>query len=127
MTDTSLSPVHDTGPSADENSVADLLGALDDGDCRAILAATSSEPRSASELSEACDLPLSTTYRKVDMLAEAGLLDERIRFSKSGKHTSEYALAVDEITVSVDAEGLSLCVSGDAESTTSVSVSVSAD
>lgn len=89
---------------ADEQSIDDLLDALEDRDCRAILQATADESLSASELAEVCDLPLSTAYRKVDKLAEAGLLDEQIRLCTSGKHTSEYTLLVDSIELAVDPE-----------------------
>ena len=81
-----------------------LLSALDDEDGRAILEAADDEPLSASEISEACDLPLSTAYRKIDLLTEAGLLSEQTRLRNSGKHTSEYERAVDDVVVSMDAE-----------------------
>ena len=67
-----------------------------------ILEATSDEPRSASKVSETCDMPLSTAYRKLDKLTEASLLEEQIRISRSGKHTSEYALVVENVTLQVD-------------------------
>jgi len=88
----------------DEADIASLLGTLEDPDCRAIIEATTTEALSASELSERCDLPLSTTYRKVDQLTEVGLLDERVRLSRSGQHTSEYALQVASLELSVDSE-----------------------
>jgi DNA-binding transcriptional ArsR family regulator len=82
-----------------------LLDALDDRGCRAILDATSEEVLSANEVSEACDLPLSTTYRKLDLLTEAGLLEERTRIRRSGKHASEYYRAIEEVLVSLDTTG----------------------
>jgi len=88
----------------DGDDVEPLLEALQDGDCRAILQATSGKSLSANELSETCDLPLSTTYRKVDILTEAGLLEEEIRLSTSGKHTSEYRLCVEDIHLTLGAE-----------------------
>lgn len=88
-----------------------LLEALDDEACRAILSATGDTPLSASELSEACDLPLSTTYRKLDMLTDAGLLSEGIRIRRSGKHASEYRRAVDEVRIAVGTDsGIELTV-----------------
>ncbi|WP_158059269.1 winged helix-turn-helix domain-containing protein [Halorussus halophilus] len=87
-----------------EERVATLLETLDDSDCRTVLKATSDESLSAREISEVCGIPLSTTYRKLDLLTEAGLLEERTRLRRSGKHTSEYARQVDDITVSVDAD-----------------------
>lgn len=88
-----------------------LLGALEDADCRAIIEATSAEPLTASELSEQCELPLSTTYRKLDELTEVDVLDEQIRISKSGQHKSEYSLQVEQISFVVDDDGISLKVS----------------
>jgi len=94
-----------------------LLSALEDEDCRAILDATAAEPHSASELSDTCDLPLSTAYRKLDMLTEAGLLEEQIRLSTTGKHTSEYSLRVEDIHLSFGGEtGLELEVTEQTES-----------
>ena len=109
-----------TGPGGEQTTLTDdadvesLLGTLEDPDCRAIIEATTSEALSASELSEHCDLPLSTTYRKVDQLTEVGVLDERVRLSRSGQHTSEYVLQLDSIELSVDPEaGVVLEISED--------------
>jgi DNA-binding transcriptional ArsR family regulator len=88
----------------DAEEIEPLFAALEDGDCREILRATSTESLSASELSEACELPLSTTYRKVDALTEAGLLEENIRLSTSGKHTSEYSLRVENLQLTLGGE-----------------------
>jgi DNA-binding transcriptional ArsR family regulator len=82
-----------------------LLEVLSDADSRSILRATGEEALSASEISEACDLPLSTTYRKLERMSEAGLLAEGIRLRRSGKHTSEYVRRVDDVCVSLGAEG----------------------
>jgi len=82
-----------------------LLAALDDADCRAVLGATTRGPRSASELSEACDIPLSTLYRKLELLTDVGFLDERVRLSSAEKHPNEYVRRIDAITVSIGGEG----------------------
>lgn len=94
-----------TNDTADEDRTDRLLSALADGDCRAILLATADEPRSAKELADRCDVPLSTTYRKLDRLADAGLLEERLRIRRSGKHTSEYVRCVDDVRVSLGVDG----------------------
>lgn len=95
-----------------EQAIQTVLDALDDPDCRAILDATSDETLTAKELSASCDIPLSTVYRKVDTLAETGLLEERTRIRASGSHTSEYARLVEDIHVSIDDDcGLSLGLS----------------
>jgi len=101
---------------ADERTIDDtedvraILHALQDDDCRAVLDATGETPMSASELAETCDLPLSTAYRKLERLTDAGLLNERTRLSTDGKHASEYVRAVDEVVVDADA-GFELTVS----------------
>jgi DNA-binding transcriptional ArsR family regulator len=83
-----------------------ILTAFNDDDCRRILEAVSDgDPLSAAELSERCDVPLSTTYRKLELLTEAGLLDERLRICRSGRHTSEYAQHVDDVQISVGGAG----------------------
>jgi len=86
----------------DTERIETLLGALEDADCRSILEATTEDALTANELSDRCDLPLSTAYRKLELLTEAGLLEEQLRLSRSGKHTSEYVRAVSEVDVSLD-------------------------
>jgi DNA-binding transcriptional ArsR family regulator len=53
----------------------------------------------ANELSEACDIPLSTMYRKLDRLTEASLVTESTEIRRSGQHTTRYARAFTEMTV----------------------------
>ncbi|MFB6256016.1 MAG: helix-turn-helix domain-containing protein [Haloplanus sp.] len=81
-----------------------ILHALQDDDCRAVLDATGERSLSASELADTCDLPLSTAYRKLDILTDAGLLAERTRLRPDWKHASEYVCVVDEILVDFDAD-----------------------
>ncbi|WP_232702395.1 winged helix-turn-helix domain-containing protein [Halobacterium wangiae] len=94
----------------DEDAVQAVLAALDDPDCRAILEAASDESLTAAEIGEACDLPSSTAYRKIDVLDEAGLLDEELRIRRSGKHVSEYTCGVEDVSVSFDGDGVQLSV-----------------
>lgn len=111
-----------------DNEIAALLGTLEDPDCRSIIEATRTSARSASELSEECELPLSTTYRKLEQLTEVGLLEERIRLSKSGQHTSEYLLKVDSIEFSVDSEaGIQLSISTESPAQSENSIAAGAD
>lgn len=88
--------------------VEELLGALEDADCRALLEATGEEALSAAELGERCDIPSSTVYRKVERLTEAGLLEEQLRVRRSGKHTREYRRQVDQLSLVIDSEGTEL-------------------
>lgn len=83
-------------------SAEELLVALADPDCQCILSATREGPRTAGELSDECDIPQSTIYRKLDLLTETMLLDERVRVNRNGKHPSEYVRAFDRIVVDID-------------------------
>lgn len=96
---------NDVRGSIPEDSIQDVLEALGDADGRAILEATSDGPLTANEVSETCDLPLSTTYRKLDLLTGAGLLDERTRIRRSGKHASVYTRVVDDVVISLGLRG----------------------
>jgi DNA-binding transcriptional ArsR family regulator len=102
----------DDGPTThtDTEDVQNVLDALDDADCRTILEATRDATLTVGEISEQCDLPQSTAYRKVDILADAGLLEESLRVHRSGKHVSEYDCGVEDVTLSVDASGVALTV-----------------
>lgn len=83
--------------------VGDVLDALADDAARRIVTALS-EPKTASELSEECEIPLSTTYRKLEKLTDASLLDESTDIRRDGQHTTRYAVAFEEVAVSVDEE-----------------------
>jgi DNA-binding transcriptional ArsR family regulator len=91
------------GPNVDADgpSPAAVLDALGDEGARELLGAVE-EPKTASELSEECGIPLSTTYRKLDRLTEAGLLEETTEIRRDGQHTTRYRRAVAAVTVSAD-------------------------
>ncbi|AQL44339.1 hypothetical protein BV210_17160 [Halorientalis sp. IM1011] len=96
---TDVTTVEETG------RIQSVLDALHDADCRAILDATSRDALSANEVSDACDLPLSTTYRKLELLTDAGLLEERTRICTTGKHSSEYVRTVEDVVVTLGTSG----------------------
>lgn len=91
----------DDAPSVDSEAA---LGALNDPDCRDVLAAATGKARTAGELKETCGIPRSTLYRKIDRLTDAGILEEGVRLSPNGAHASEYRCAVEAITVSLSAD-----------------------
>lgn len=78
-----------------------VILALADADCRRILdaIATADEPKTVSELVEQCSLSTATAYRKVDLLVDAGLLDESIRVNHDGRNATEYTLGMTSITI----------------------------
>jgi hypothetical protein len=84
----------------DELNPEVVLDALDDADARSIIRALD-EPMTASELSDACDIPLSTTYRKLDLLTEASLLLEGTEVRSDGHHTTRYEVAFEEVRIAL--------------------------
>ncbi|WP_226005490.1 winged helix-turn-helix domain-containing protein [Natrinema salinisoli] len=88
--------------SDDQTDPQAVLTALDDDACRAILEATTEESLTATEVSEQCDIPMSTAYRKVELLTEADLVEEQVRINTSGKHATEYRKCFDDVLVSID-------------------------
>jgi len=51
-----------------EPDLATVAGLLDDEYARAVLAATSTQPKSATEIAEECDASVSTVYRRTERL-----------------------------------------------------------
>jgi DNA-binding transcriptional ArsR family regulator len=92
---------HDDEHAPDPQAVLDALG---DEACRAIVGELT-EPLTASELSERCDVPLSTTYRKLETLTDAGLLAERTEVRSDGHHTTQYARAFENVSIGVAEDG----------------------
>lgn len=85
----------------DPPDLQDVLDALDDPACHKILKQLD-QPMTASELSEACGIPESTMYRKLDLLSDASLVEERIEIRSDGRHTTRYALNFDEVRIALD-------------------------
>jgi len=84
----------------DEPDLQAVLDALEDADCRRIVSVLS-EPMTAEEISEAADVPLSTTYRKLELLTEASLLQEGVEIRADGQHASRYVVAFEDVVVSL--------------------------
>lgn len=75
-----------------------FLETLADPRSRAIIAAVAQDRRSVSEISEYCDLPLSTSYRKVDTLVENDILEDTLRINSAGRHEQEYTLSKESVS-----------------------------
>lgn len=85
----------------DEPDLESVLEALDDPVCRRIIRALD-EPMTAPEVCEACDIPSSTAYRKLDLLTEADLLEEGTQLRADGHHASVYDVAFEEVVVALE-------------------------
>jgi len=87
--------------SMDPPELQEVLDALDDPDCRAILRETD-EPMTANELTETCDIPKSTLYRKLDLLSSASLVREHDSISPEGGHLTKYQRDFEGVTISMN-------------------------
>lgn len=58
------------------------------------------EPMSAQDLSDKVDIPIATSYRRIEELTEAGLLElEDNKLSDEGRRTKVYRSKVDKLEV----------------------------
>lgn len=80
-----------------------VVGLLDDDVARTILAETSVEPLSASDLAERCDASPPTIYRRLEDLQEADLVFERTRIDPGGDHHSVYVARFRRLLVELEA------------------------
>jgi DNA-binding transcriptional ArsR family regulator len=97
----------------DDADDAEVLALLDDRYAEAILRAVRDEELSARELSEVCDISVSTVYRRAERLVECGLLAERHVARPDGNHYSMYEARMDEVTVRLTDGGFEVTVSGE--------------
>lgn len=72
------------GPNLD-----DVFQALEDRTCREIITELD-EPKTVAEIAETCEIPLSTTYRKVERLDEATLVTRQTEIRHEGHHRARY-------------------------------------
>ncbi|MFT4947670.1 MAG: putative transcriptional regulator [Natronomonas sp.] len=100
----------------DSPTFQDVLEALEDPECRAILRNTA-EPMTASELLNTCDISRSTLYRKLELLSSAALLEERERINQGGGRVTHYERSFEDVTISIEEDGeFSVAIEREAES-----------
>jgi hypothetical protein len=100
-TDADRTPTMRDPFAADQPQLQDVLDALDDPECRTIVEQLT-EPMTARGISTRCGIPLSTTYRKLDLLSDASLVTERTEVGASGRHTAQYIIDFEEVRVALD-------------------------
>jgi predicted ArsR family transcriptional regulator len=75
-----------------------------------ILRATN-EPKSAQELSDELEIPIATSYRRIEELTEAELLELSGReFSDEGRRTKVYRRNVDSLEIAFGKENIDVSV-----------------
>ncbi|QCC59935.1 helix-turn-helix domain-containing protein [Natrinema thermotolerans] len=78
-----------------------VIAALDDCACREIIAILE-EPMTVEAIAEATDCPLSTTYRKLDCLTEAGLAEEAVGVREGRHRKARYVANLERISIGLD-------------------------
>ncbi|MFC7045875.1 ArsR/SmtB family transcription factor [Halobacteriaceae archaeon GCM10025711] len=86
--------------STDDPDAGTVLAALNDERCRRLIASLD-RPLTATELADRCGIPQSTVYRKLELLAEAGLVAGRVHFGRGSPHIRRYSLDFETVTVSL--------------------------
>jgi len=90
---------------SEECDLEAIAGILEDESTRTILAETSVQPLSASELADCVDASKPTVYRRIERLERYDLVESRTRPDADGHHHQVYAATFDRLTVDlVDGE-----------------------
>ncbi|XGI82862.1 winged helix-turn-helix domain-containing protein [Halorutilales archaeon Cl-col2-1] len=99
-------------PNTTQTGVQEVLDALTDPDCREILSVIRETTEgvdtpsslTAGEISDESGIPLSTTYRKLDCLVEASVVEVEIDVRSDARNTREYHTNFEGICVEIDAD-----------------------
>lgn len=85
----------------ESNQLAAVFTALGDETCRVVLRTlrATPDPLTVNELSDAADVTLTSTYRKIDRLSRAGLVEVREGVDPDGHRRARYRPVVDRIEV----------------------------
>lgn len=87
-----------TGKKIDDSRRDALLGVVSDRYCRAILESTMSEPKAAIEISQDTQIPISTVYRRLQLLFDNKLLAISGSITAEGKKHFLYKSKVKAIS-----------------------------
>lgn len=95
----------------DDEEVRLIASLLADECTQTILTETVTEPMSADELSEVCDVSPQTVYRRLEELAEQNLIEEDLQPDPEGNHYKVYTATLDRVAVELTPDGFELQVS----------------
>jgi DNA-binding transcriptional ArsR family regulator len=87
--------------SEQSDSIDSVVNALDDCHCRAILNELS-EPMTAGELIERCEISQSSVYRKLCLLTRASLVAEQYTINSEGSRITLYERNVEAVTIRIE-------------------------
>ncbi len=80
----------------DEPTVTDAFDVLGDASARRVFSQLD-QPRAAQEIAETTDVPLSTVYRALDRLSDAGLADRQIVIREDGNRVFRFERTTDAL------------------------------
>lgn len=98
-----MAPRQPTRHAAPDPAIGEVFAVLEDQDCRVFLRELA-ESLTAAELSARCDVPSSTTYRKLDRLEAAGLVASVTEVCGQNNHRARYHRTVESVRFSFDGE-----------------------
>lgn len=84
-----------------DTDTSDVLDALTDPICREVLGYART-PVTARDVAADAGLSMSTTYRKLESLTEAGLLETQTELRDDGYHTTRYRATLEAATIRFD-------------------------
>ncbi|NGM68706.1 winged helix-turn-helix transcriptional regulator [Natronolimnobius sp. AArcel1] len=93
--------------SVDVEAALTLLG---DEYVQEIFAVLREEPATAREITDRCSGSKVTIYRRLNDLADAGLVNSEPQISPDGNHCKRYRAVVDELTISLTGDGFEATV-----------------
>jgi DNA-binding transcriptional ArsR family regulator len=94
-----------------EPEMANVFAVLNDEQSLEILRTLQDRSLTAKELNREVSVPMSSLYRKLDMLVDAGLLETNIEIRPAGKNANRYSVAMDSITIDFTGRSLDVGVS----------------
>lgn len=108
---TDRSTGQEAGDAGGAESLADeVLQLLGDDYVVDIVQELAQSPLPARALADRCGMSRATVYRRLDRLADAGLVASRTRIEGDGHHRQEFRLVVDELAIQVGPDGFDCTV-----------------
>jgi predicted transcriptional regulator len=91
------------GPQSDNPmDLESILEVLQDDDCRQLLDVIDTDPQTTKELAKRSDIPLSTVYRKLDLLIDSNIIEKTSKIAPNENHAAAYHLSVESLVISVN-------------------------
>lgn len=99
-------PSQEATTSDEPDRLSSVLEVLGDRTSRRLLwlLGEAGGPMTARELAAVCDASLTSVYRKLDQLTEAGLVEEDAEVDPDGHRRSRYRPVVDQIEIGLGAD-----------------------